>query len=191
MSNLTDVSITQPDECLETTSKTYDQNNNFDFDFTIFKNKIIKNYKQIAISRKLRKFYRKRYQLFSLFDSGILLDNESWFSVTPEQVAKHIAQKCFEKMGSRSDLVILDAFCGSGGNTIAFAQLFEQVISCDIDFTKLQCAQHNAFSVYNEGHHINFVMQDFFQLHTTLKSDQQIDCIFLSPPWYLFIFIFK
>lgn len=154
-----------------------------DFDFGILKNKIEKNYKQISISRKMRKYYRKRYQLFSLFDQGILLDNESWFSVTPEKVAQHIAAKTFEKMGSRSNLTILDAFCGSGGNTIAFAQLFENVISCDIDFTKLQCAQYNASQVYKVGHKINFLMQDFFSLHETLKEDQQIDVIFLSPPW--------
>ena len=69
-----------------------------DFDFEILKTKLEKQYKQIAISRKMRKYYRKRYQLFSRFDSGILLDNESWFSVTPEKVAHHIAEKCFQKL---------------------------------------------------------------------------------------------
>lgn len=49
------------------------------------------------------------------FDEGIKLDKESWFSVTPENVAWHIANKC------RFD-VVLDAFCGAGGNTIQFAK---------------------------------------------------------------------
>ena len=154
-----------------------------DFDFEILKNKLEKNYKQISISRRMRKYYRKRYQLFSRFDDGILLDNESWFSVTPEKVAHHIAQKCFEKLNSNTNLTILDAFCGSGGNTIAFAHYFKHVISCDIDFVKLQCAQFNATNVYNVGHNISFIMQDFFNLHKTLEPNFNIDCCFLSPPW--------
>jgi len=39
---------------------------------------------------------------------------EGWFSVTPEKIARHIAKRC------RCD-VIVDAFCGVGGNTIQFA----------------------------------------------------------------------
>lgn len=49
------------------------------------------------------------------FDEGIKLDRESWFSVTPEVVARHIAEKY------QYD-VVLDAFCGAGGNTIQFAR---------------------------------------------------------------------
>ena len=52
-----------------------------------------------------------RYNLFSRFDEGIELDVESWFSVTPEAIAQHIAERC------RCD-VIIDAFCGVGGNAI-------------------------------------------------------------------------
>ena len=48
------------------------------FDFETFRNKIKKSYKQISISRKMRKFYRRRYQLFNRFDSGVLMDLESW-----------------------------------------------------------------------------------------------------------------
>lgn len=39
---------------------------------------------------------------------------ESWFSVTPEQIAKYIAERC------KCDTII-DAFCGAGGNAIQFA----------------------------------------------------------------------
>jgi trimethylguanosine synthase len=52
---------------------------------------------------------------FSLYEKGCLLDWEGWYSVTPEQMANHIAERC------RCD-TILDAFCGVGGNTIAFAK---------------------------------------------------------------------
>lgn len=40
--------------------------------------------------------------------------SEGWFSVTPERIARHIADRC------QCDLII-DAFCGVGGNTIQFA----------------------------------------------------------------------
>lgn len=60
---------------------------------------------------------RKRY--FSLYDQGCLLDEEGWYSVTPELVADQIAERC------RCD-TILDAFCGVGGNAIAFAKTCER-----------------------------------------------------------------
>lgn len=46
---------------------------------------------------------------------------EGWFSVTPEGIARHIAQRC------QSDVVI-DAFCGCGGNAIQFAFTCERGI---------------------------------------------------------------
>lgn len=43
------------------------------------------------------------------------MDHESWYSVTPEKIAQHIAKRC------SPDDVVIDAFCGSGGNAIQFA----------------------------------------------------------------------
>lgn len=43
---------------------------------------------------------------------------EGWFSVTPEKIAEHIAQRV---QGASQALVIVDAFCGVGGNAIQFA----------------------------------------------------------------------
>jgi hypothetical protein len=156
---------------------------NEEFAFDSFKSRIEKSYKQISISRKMKKFFNRRYQLFNRFDSGILMDLEGWYSVTPEAVARHIAQKCFTKLGSKPGMIVLDAFCGSGGNTIQFANYFDQVFSCDIDFIRLQCAQHNSQSVYNVGDKIHFIKQDFFNLHKVLHESIKFDMIFLSPPW--------
>ena len=36
----------------------------------------------------------QRYNYFSLFDDGIGLDPEGWFSVTPEAIAAHVASRC-------------------------------------------------------------------------------------------------
>lgn len=44
---------------------------------------------------------------------------EGWFSVTPEKIAEHIAERC------QCDLII-DAFCGVGGNAIQFAFFCER-----------------------------------------------------------------
>ena len=44
---------------------------------------------------------------------------EGWFSVTPEKIAHHIAERC------RSN-VIIDAFTGCGGNAIQFALTCER-----------------------------------------------------------------
>ncbi|XP_035901703.1 trimethylguanosine synthase [Anopheles stephensi] len=125
----------------------------------------------IANDRSLLKYWYKRFSLFSLFDSGIRLDRESWFSVTPEKVAAHTAERC------RSDLIV-DAFCGCGGNTIQFAFSCQKVIAIDIDPRKIEMAKHNA-TVYGVADRIEFIVGDFMQLVDRLRAD----VVYLSPPW--------
>ncbi|KAF5269889.1 hypothetical protein FQR65_LT05688 [Abscondita terminalis] len=127
--------------------------------------------KEIRGNPKLRKFWYRRYSLFSKFDDGIKLDEESWFSVTPELIAKNTADRC------RCD-VIVDAFCGAGGNTIQLAFTCSKVIAIDIDVDKINCARNNA-QVYNVSNRIEFIVGDFFQIAHRLKAD----VVFLSPPW--------
>ena len=58
--------------------------------------------------------------MFAEYDElPLLLDHTGWFSVTPQPIAQHIAERC------RCD-VIVDAFCGIGGNTIEFAKTCER-----------------------------------------------------------------
>lgn len=143
-------------------------------------------------------FQRKRY--FSLYDEGCLLDEEGWYSVTPERVADQIAERC------RCD-TILDAFCGVGGNTIAFAKTCERgalgatrlaqvlshglydnlVIALDTDPTRLALARHNAV-IYGVADRIEFILADyltFARSYLSLPSsdNRKIDVVFLSPPW--------
>ena len=66
------------------------------------------------ISNDIIKYWTQRYSLFSLFDSGIKMDEEGWFSVTPEPIAKHHASR----VGAG---VTIDCFTGVGGNAIQFA----------------------------------------------------------------------
>jgi trimethylguanosine synthase len=97
---------------------------------------------------KLDKYWNQRRRLFSRFDKGIQLDEEGWYSVTPEQIADHVASRLVD-LCQGSNIVVLDAFCGCGGNAIAFAkQPNVSVIAVDTDRSKLRRAAHNA-QIYN------------------------------------------
>jgi SAM-dependent methyltransferase len=102
--------------------------------------------------RWTEKYYAKRYSLFSLYDAGIQLDEESWYSVTPEQIARHHARRC-------ECAVIVDACCGGGGNAIAFAGRCGRVVAVDIDARKLEMARNNA-EVYGVSN-IEWMCGDF------------------------------
>lgn len=103
------------------------------------------------------KFWAQRRRLFARYDEGIRLDKESWYSVTPEAIADHIARKMAKaakalKGGNNNGIsegaIVLDAFCGCGGNAVAFAKLPREdislVVCIDTDRSKLEMAAHNA-----------------------------------------------
>jgi methylase of polypeptide subunit release factors len=113
------------------------------------------------LAPELAKYWAQRYRLFNRFDEGILMDYEGWFSVTPERIAKDIAENC-------RCACIIDAFCGVGGNSIQFAFTCERVIAIDMDPVKLMCARHNA-TIYGVEDRIEFILGDFMQLAKTLK----------------------
>lgn len=74
----------------------------------------------VAHGPSLQSDFHQRKSLFSLYQShNMLLDHTGWFSVTPEKIANHIAERC------RCDTV-LDGFAGVGGNLIAFAWTCER-----------------------------------------------------------------
>lgn len=122
--------------------------------------------------KTLMKYWAQRFRLFSRFDEGVKMDRESWFSVTPERIAEHIAERC------RCD-VIVDGFCGVGGNAIQFAFTCSHVIAIDIDPIKVEYARHNA-QVYGVEDHIEFIVGDYMQVVPHLKA---VDVVFLCPPW--------
>ncbi|KAL2498257.1 S-adenosyl-L-methionine-dependent methyltransferase superfamily protein [Abeliophyllum distichum] len=122
-------------------------------------------------SPSIGKYWSQRYLLFSRYDDGIKMDEEGWFSVTPEPIAKHHASRC----GSGS---IVDFFTGVGGNAIQFAQRSKHVIAIDIDPNKIGYAQHNA-ALYEVDDRIDFIRGDSFCLAPRLKAD----IVFMSPPW--------
>ena len=117
------------------------------------------------------KYEAQKYRLFSRFDEGIKLDEESWFSVTPEKIAEHHADRL------RCDVAI-DAFCGAGGNAIQLAFTCEFVIAIDIDPKKIEMAKHNA-SIYGVAERIEFICGDVFDVLSFIQGD----VVYLSPPW--------
>lgn len=63
-----------------------------------------------------RKYWFQRYHLFSRYDQGIQMDEEGWYSVTPEEIAIRHAKMCRGR-------TVIDCFAGVGGNAIQFAKL--------------------------------------------------------------------
>ncbi|KAJ4958834.1 hypothetical protein NE237_025945 [Protea cynaroides] len=128
-------------------------------------------FKEESISPLVRKYWLQRYSLFSRYDEGIQMDEEGWFSVTPEKIAISHAQRS-------GGGTVIDCFTGVGGNAIQFARACCHVVAIDIDPIKVQLAFNNA-KIYGVEDYIDFVIGDFFELATSLKGDM----VFLSPPW--------
>ncbi|KAH9410502.1 Trimethylguanosine synthase [Tyrophagus putrescentiae] len=139
-------------------------------------------------------YFKQRFLFFSRFDEGIRLDSESWYSVTPEPIARHIAERIERELISHSaasssssanQFIIRDGFCGAGGNTIQFALMPSTalVYAVDIDLRKIELARHNA-SIYGCLDKIQFIVADFFEV---IQGDRLpcslVDACFLSPPW--------
>lgn len=60
------------------------------------------------LPRKLWKYWLQRYSLFQKFDEGILMDEEGWYSATPEVIAAHQAERCrcgYPEQDSMQDLL--------------------------------------------------------------------------------------
>ncbi|ORY34840.1 RNA cap guanine-N2 methyltransferase-domain-containing protein [Naematelia encephala] len=133
---------------------------------------------------EIRKYFSQRHLYFPLYDQlPLLLDDTGWFSITPHPIAVHIAERC------QCD-VIIDAFCGVGGNAVEFAKTCERVIAIDNDPTRLRLARHNALHL-GVADRIEFILADFPAFARTHaeriqrqgRPSQEIDVVFLSPPW--------
>lgn len=143
---------------------------------------IAKRQPQLPDGDKLVKYYNQRFRLFSRYNDGIRMDEEAWFSVTPENIAKHIADRVIKSIGSGHSIIV-DGFCGVGGNLIQFANIspFVRVIGCDNNEERLAMAKHNA-KIYNVDDRCEFILGDFLDIMKSL-GDRKIDAVFLSPPW--------
>ncbi|XP_034208633.1 trimethylguanosine synthase-like isoform X2 [Prunus dulcis] len=119
----------------------------------------------------VEKYWFQRYDLFSRYDEGIKMDEQGWYSVTPEKIAITHAKRC-------ENATVIDCFAGVGGNAIQFASMCYHVVAIEIDPLKVDMAINNA-KIYGVEDYIDFIVGDFFQLAPSLKGD----VVFLSPPW--------
>ncbi|KAI5969474.1 tgs1 [Candida margitis] len=155
-----------------------------------------------TLPSSVQKFWSRRYELFTKYDEGIYLSAELWYSVTPETIAKYIAQ-LFVKILPPEANYGLDVCCGGGGNMIQFAQFFDSVGGIEINGTNLYCAEHNA-EVYGvqdktwtvqadwrqitqlqENHEVNYdwIPQHVRESRKDVPPNRIFDFIFSSPPW--------
>lgn len=185
------------DECQEDERQEEDSENN---EYTYNGELLMHTYYTLPPS--LQKFWSRRYELFSKYDEGIYLSAELWYSVTPEMIAKYIAQ-LFVKILPIDAEYGLDVCCGGGGNMIQFAQFFDSVGGIEINGTNLYCAEHNAEVYGVQGK--TWTLQADWREITQLKDNQEVnydwipqcvrdarkdvppnrifDFIFSSPPW--------
>jgi len=115
----------------------------------------------------IKKYYDQRYRLFSKFDRGIRLDTESWFSITPECISIDIADKCQSQAVKHNVRIgmIVDCFCGVGGNVISMAGRVDcqVVFACDIDRLKLEMLRCNA-EIYGVASRVECVNEDAYNM---------------------------
>jgi 16S rRNA G966 N2-methylase RsmD len=117
------------------------------------------------------KYWNQRYSIFSRFDDGVLLDEESWYSVTHECIAKSIADRLKEYL-------VMDGFAGAGGNIIQFA-MNGKTVAVEIDQSRIDMLKTNA-EIYGVLENIRFVKGDFLEV---AEAEKPVDVVFMSPPW--------
>ncbi|KAK4500533.1 hypothetical protein PRZ48_008722 [Zasmidium cellare] len=135
------------------------------------------------VPANITKYWLQRQNIFSKYDEGVWLTDDAWFGVTPEPVAKKIADHVATAPAAKT--VLIDAFAGAGGNVIAFALSgrWKQIFAVEKDPKTLACAKHNA-EIYGVAKKIFWIEGDIFNvLKTRLKSIAKNAVIFASPPW--------
>ena len=165
------INIKENNELLLLIKKT---NINFNTPETLFI-KGRKNPDSFPEEEKFNQYYVQRYYFFSLFDEGIQMDKESWYSVTPEEISEYISSI----IPDSSESTILDAFCGCGGNVIYLSKKFNKVIANDLFIEKINMTKNNT-KIYDCPNNIEYHAEDFLKLNL---NGEKINYVFLSPPW--------
>lgn len=96
------------------------------------------------------------------------------------KIAEHMSTSA-----PKEKIILIDAFAGVGGNTIAFARSghWKRVYAVEKDPTVLKCAKRNA-EVYGVQDRITWFEGDCFEIiKNQLKDLAPFSVIFASPPW--------
>lgn len=117
---------------------------------------------------------RRRRATTPGFDRPGTRDDEiGRMSLTPESLAMHMAAWAQGR-------AVVDAGCGIGGNSIAFARAGCRVVAIEADRERLALARHNA-AVYGVAKQIEFVHGDALALVPERRDGEAI--LFVDPPW--------
>ncbi|PYI19929.1 RNA methylase family protein [Aspergillus japonicus CBS 114.51] len=132
----------------------------------------------------IQNYWAQRYKIFSKYDEGVWLTDDAWFGVTPEPVANKIAEH-MASAAPADKMVLVDAFAGAGGNSIAFALSgrWKRVYAIEKNPAVLQCAKHNA-KIYGVADQITWFEGDCFEIIKNQLMDlAPYSVLFASPPW--------
>lgn len=148
-------------------------------------------------------YWKQRHRIFTKYEDGVWLTDDAWFGVTPESIAKYVraisySYQFYRLILSQSKIadhistsapkdkvVLIDAFAGAGGNSIAFAKSgrWKRVYAIEKNPAVLACAKHNA-KIYGVESRITWFEGDCFEiLKTHLKDLGPFSVVFASPPW--------
>lgn len=146
-------------------------------------------------------YWKQRHRIFTKYEEGVWLTDDAWFGVTPESIAKYVpipiiislstnslGSKIAEHISTsapKDKVVLIDAFAGAGGNSIAFAKSgrWKRVYAIEKNPAVLACAKHNA-KIYGVDTKITWFEGDCFEiLKTHLKDLGPFSVVFASPPW--------
>lgn len=127
-----------------------------------------------AIRRARSEDARRRRDTSVGFErAGVRFDDEGRWSLTPEALALRLAAGA----GGRP---VVDAGCGLGGNSIAFARAGSPVVAIEADRRRLELARHNA-RIYAVEDRVRFLAGDAHSL-----AGEQLEAgaiLFVDPPW--------
>lgn len=99
------------------------------------------------------------------------MDEEGLYSLAQQEIMDQITSRI---KGVR----VLDAFCGVGGSAIGFARAGKQVLTVDINASRLEMAKFNA-ELFSVAESIEFRRADIL----TVLDSEKADTVFLDPPW--------
>lgn len=143
--------------------------------------------KSIAANPFIQKYHPSIKPLNSFICKGLMLDIESWYSITPEDVTnvaiKHVEHARVSSITTSK--TIFCAYSGVGGDALVFLKNGYDVICSDIVYKKIKYLKHNYQVIKNEASNAGqlFCMaKDIFEID---KRDfvRQPFLAFLSPPW--------
>jgi 16S rRNA C967 or C1407 C5-methylase (RsmB/RsmF family) len=127
--------------------------------------------KGICSSRSMTKVFR--WTKVGL-TSHLLTFLEGWYSVTPEAIARHVADRFFAKLGPNA--LVIDAMAGVGGNAIQFALKFPVAFAFDLSYERLLLTKNNA-AVYGVQNSLELVRGDATCLAKHWRVSSSVSCL--------------